>query len=151
MIKTRKARLEDLPILYEFEQGIISYERPYDVTLKPDPINYYNLKSMILSEDSEVLVAVDGEEIVGSAYARKEQAKTYLKFEYYAYLGFMFVKPSHRGHGVNKLIIDGLKDWCKAKGLKELRLDVYDGNESALRAYTKAGFKSLLINMRMEI
>ena len=41
MILTRKAILEDLPILYEFEQGIIAYERPYDVTLKSDPINYY--------------------------------------------------------------------------------------------------------------
>ncbi len=151
MILTRKAILEDLPILYEFEQGIIAYERPYDVTLKSDPINYYDIKAMIQAEDTEVLVAVDGEEIVGSAYARMERAKPYLKYDYYAYLGFMFVKPSYRGQGINKLIIDGLKVWCKSKGLKELRLDVYDGNESALQAYAKAGFKSLLINMRMDI
>jgi hypothetical protein len=35
-INIREARLEDLNILLEFEQGIITAERPYDPTYKKE-------------------------------------------------------------------------------------------------------------------
>ena len=46
-IQFRVANLTDLPILLQFEQGIITAERPFDPTLKPDPISYYNLEELI--------------------------------------------------------------------------------------------------------
>lgn len=150
-IHIRKATLADLPILYEFEQGIITAERPYDGTLKTGHINYYDIKAMIESDETEVIVAVLGKEIIGSAYASIKEAKPYLKHSHYAYLGFMFVSPEYRGTGVNKIIIDELKIWALSKNLNELRLDVYNDNHSAIRAYEKAGFEKHLINMRMEI
>jgi len=66
-ITLRSATLEDLPILYTFEQGVVSAERPFDSTLKSGHINYYNLKAMIQSNNTEVVVAVDQGKIVGSA------------------------------------------------------------------------------------
>ena len=75
-INIRKARLEDLNILLEFEQGIITAERPYDPTLK---------------------------------------------------------------------------EWCLSQKITELRLDVYNDNPSAIRAYEKVGFKKHLLNMRVEL
>jgi len=147
----RPAVLNDLPILYEFEQGIISAERPYDETLKPGHINYYDLKKMIESEESEVIVAEINQEVIGSAYISIREAKPYLKHTQYGYLGFMFVKPEFRGQGINKKILQELKNWALKKGLTELRLDVYDENDSAIKAYEKAGFKKHLINMRIGI
>jgi len=64
----RTAVLNDLPILYKFEQGIISAERPYDETLRPGHINYYDLKKMIESEESEVIVAEINQEVIGSIW-----------------------------------------------------------------------------------
>lgn len=49
------------------------------------------------------------------------------------------------------MILDGLKEWSKSKGITELRLDVYDANDSAIRAYEKAGFQRHLLNMRIRI
>ena len=63
----------------------------------------------------------------------------------------MFVPKQHRGKQLNKLIIDQLLKWCKSKSVFEIRLDVYDENIPALKAYEKAGFKKHLINMRMDI
>jgi len=63
----------------------------------------------------------------------------------------MYVIPEFRGKGVNKLILEGLKDWVRSKGITELRLDVYFGNESAIRAYEKAGFSKLMIHMRSDV
>lgn len=150
-IHIRSAVLEDLPVLYDFEQGIVQTERPWDKTLKPDPINYYDIKAMIESTDTEVIVAVSETELIGSAYARIEEAKPYLDHTHYAYLGFMFVKPEYRGQGVNKKIVEALTEWVRGKGLHEMRLDVYSDNDAAIRAYEKAGFEKLLINMRIGI
>jgi len=147
----RKATLADLPVLQGFEQGIITAERPYDETLKTGQITYYDIKSLIETNETEVIVAVIGEEVVGSAYATIKDAKPYLKHSHYAYLGFMYVNPEHRGKGINKKIIEELKNWALSRNISELRLDVYNDNHSAIKAYEKAGFEKHLINMRMEI
>ena len=145
----RKAHIEDLSILREVEQGVILAERPYDETLANDPISYYDLEGLIQAEDAEVLVAIRGDEIVGSGYAKILEAKIYHKHDRYAYLGYMYVRPSHRGLGINRLIINDLFAWSKAQGVTEVRLDVYEENEAAIRAYRKVGFKGHLLNMRV--
>lgn len=148
----RKATIEDLPVLLQFEQGIISAERPFDSTLKPGAINYYDLKAFIASADVQVLVAeIDGE-IAGSGYARiKKNPDTYYDFEKYAYLGFMYVLPAHRGKGVNQAIIEELKKWVAEQGLVEIRLEVYNDNTGAIKAYEKVGFEKRMIEMRIRL
>ena len=147
----RSATLADLDTLLTFEQGIISTERPFDTTLDDDPISYYNIAAMISTPHIEVVVAQIGDEIIGSGYARIEDAKPYLKHQKYAYLGFMYVKPEHRGKGVNQLVIKKLQEWCLAQGINECRLEVYEENTSAVKAYEKLGFEKLLITMRIGI
>jgi len=150
-ILIRQAKPEEINILLEFEKGIIVVERPFDSTLKEGEIHYYDLLKLIESDDAELLVAVWGDELVGSGYAKILTAKPYHKHSQYAYLGFMYVKPSYRGKGVNQKIIDGLFQWSKAKGLSEIRLEVYNENEGAKKAYFKSGFKPNLLEMRIEI
>ncbi|QXP74572.1 GNAT family N-acetyltransferase [Tenacibaculum sp. AHE15PA] len=151
MISTRTATLKDLPILLEFEQALINFERPFDVTLKDEKISYYDIKAMILSDEVEVIVAVDEENVVGAGYARIQLAKPYLKHQNLGYLGFMYVKNSHRGKGINKLVIDALHTWVISKNTFEVRLDVYADNPGAIKAYEKAGFSKHLINMRRSL
>ncbi len=146
----RPATMSDLDVLLGFEQGVIKAERPFDPTLAADPISYYDLKKLIESEDAQVLVVTNGDEIVASGYARIKAARHYLDHELYSYLGFMYTSPDFRGKGINKIIIDALKKWSAAKGLKEIRLTVYDENRDAIRAYEKVGFKKYIIEMRLE-
>jgi len=147
----RVATLDDLTTLYEFEQRIISAERPFDPTLKPGHINYYDIKVMIQSNDTEVIVALVGDEIISSGYVRIEKSESYLKHDYHAYLGYMYVKPEYRGKGVIQKLIEELKSWAKSRNTIEIRLDVYSDNHPAVRAYEKTGFKKHLVEMRMEI
>jgi len=150
-INFRAAEINDLPILYKFEQGIVSTERPFDPTLKNEHINYYNIRAMITANDVAVIVALVNDEIIASAYVKIKKAPPYLKFEYYAYLGFMYVRPKYRGQGVSQKVIEQAKIWAKLKNLNELRLEVYDENISAIAAYEKFGFKKHIIEMRVEI
>ena len=145
----RKATLDDLDTLLQFEQNIISTERPFDKTLKPGHIHYYDIEAMIKAPHIEVVVATLNEEIIGSGYARIETAKPYLAHQQHAYLGFMYVSPAHRGKGVNKKIIETLKQWAFTQDITEMRLDVYNNNVAAIKAYEKAGFTKHLIEMRM--
>jgi GNAT superfamily N-acetyltransferase len=151
IITYRSATLEDLPTLLKFEQGIITYERPYDSTLKPDPISYYDLKALILSEDSEVHVAEHNTEVIGSGYAKIINSKPYNTHSQHVYLGFMFIKPEYRGQGVIQSISEALKSWAKANNIFEARLEVYANNDSAIRAYEKSVFTKNLVEMRISL
>lgn len=145
----RPATRADLPILLGFEQGIIAAERPYDHLLKPDPISYYDIGAMIDADDAAVMVIeIDGE-LVASGYAKKRRSRHYTSPDWHAFLGFMYVSPDHRGQGLNKLLVDALHDWAREQGLTEVRLTVYPGNEPAIRAYEKQGFKPYLVEMRL--
>ena len=150
-IEIREARIDDLTILLQFEQAIIEYERPFDETLNVDPISYYDLKELIASEAAYVAVATSNGGLVGSGYAKILQAKEYLDHKQYAYLGFMYTDPEYRGNGINRMIINKLKEWTKSKGISEMRLEVYDENKSAVSAYEKAGFQKNLVEMRYRI
>jgi len=74
----RTATLADLDILFSFEQGIISTERPFDPTLREGKIHYYDLAQMIKAPSVEVMVAESDGKIIGSGYARIEESKNYL-------------------------------------------------------------------------
>ncbi len=148
-IHVRKATINDLDTLLHFEQGIMEAERPFDETLKQKDAHYYDLRTMLHSDAVELVIAELNQEPVGCGYARIEKAKPYNKHEQYAYLGFMYVLPEHRGKGINQRIVEALKAWSLSKGLTELRLEVYFQNEAAIKAYEKAGFSKLMIEMRM--
>ena len=152
MIKLRHATEGDLPALLEFEQGVVTAERPYNPTLIEGEIHYYNLNSLINSENAALIVAEDEENIIASGYALiKNTEKDYYNFDRYAYLGFMYVKPEYRGKGVNKLILDELTNWSRDQGVSEIRLEVYSDNVPAVKAYEKAAFEPLILLMRKKI
>ena len=149
-LKVRRATKDDLEILLAFEQGVVSAERPYDPTIKPDPVLYYDLEQMLSDEEVAIMVVTFNEQIVGSGYAHIREARSYLDHQKYAYLGFMYTDEAHRGKGINKMIIDALKAWTITQGINEIRLTVYSDNLPAIRAYEKVGFQSHMIEMRMD-
>lgn len=148
-IKIRPAGNNDVETLLEFEQGVIEAERPFDPTLKPGQIHYYDLHEMIRSEHVQLLVAeIDGI-VAGSGYARIENAKIFYNHSHYAYLGFMYVRPEYRGKGINQKIVEALQSWSLSKNITELYLEVYCDNLPAINAYKKIGFTNHLIQMRL--
>lgn len=150
-ITIRPALETEIDTLLEFEKGIIEAERPFDPTLKEGTIHYYDLLSLIRSSEAEVVVALADDEVVGSGFAQIKEADPFLQHTHFVYLGFMFVKPDFRGKGINQKILNTLMDWAHAKNISEVRLDVYDENTVAKKAYVKAGFKPHLLEMRIDI
>ncbi|MHA7901044.1 MAG: GNAT family N-acetyltransferase [Henriciella sp.] len=150
-LHVRSALPSDLPTLLEFEQGIVLAERPFDHTLKPDPISYYDVGAMIDDADAEVAVAVHADRLIGSGYAQKKRSRHYVSPDYHAYIGFLYVAPDYRGRGINRLVLDHLFAWARDHGLPEIHLTVYPDNEAAIRAYEKVGFDPYILEMRLNL
>ena len=148
-ITIRAALNADLETLREFEQGVIEAERPFDPTLNTGRISYYDIEKMISADDVMLMVAEHELQLIASGYARIEASKPFLKHNRHAYLGCMYVHPGFRGRGINRRIIEALKQWSIKNGISEWRLDVYVENEQAIRAYEKIGFKKHMIEMAM--
>ncbi len=148
-ISIRKAVPSDLPVLLNFEQGLIRDERPFDPTIRQDPVWYYDLEALISNPEARVLVAEYDGKVLASGYGIRRQPRHYLDHNAYAYLGFMYTLPEFRGLGINGQIISELRQWARDQGLFEIRLTVYCENQPALRAYEKAGFTEHLSEMRL--
>ena len=151
MIKLREAKIKDLSRLLEFEKRLIEYERAFTPNLKKSDFNYYDLESYIKNPEISVVVAEKENSLIASGYALIRLNKTYKNPSHIVFLGFMYVVPNYRGKEVNKKILDYLLDWGKKKGYSEFQLDVYAPNQSAIKAYKKAGFEFETITMRLNI
>lgn len=148
----RPAQPSDLSTLLKFEQEIIKTERPMDPTIKiDDPIHYYDIEAYIEAKDTEVIVAENEKEVVGSGYGQIRDRKTYFQQEKMGYIGFMYVKPAYRGKGISQMIIGVLCDWFKVRDIQEIRLTVYHENPKAIRAYEKADFRQHMVEMRLNL
>lgn len=145
----RPAAEADLEELRELEQGLIRDERPFDPTIRPDPVHYYDLPALIRDPDTLLLVGVSDGRIVSTGYAAQRKPRPYLDHDVYAYFGFMYTRPEFRGCGINGRIIAKLREWAADRGLDEIRLTVYTGNAPAIRAYEKVGFAPHIVEMRL--
>ncbi len=161
-VSIRAAQGKDLPTLIEFEQGVVSAERPHAFDLKEAGVVYYDLPALLNSCDAELIVAELSEandganeesdgELIACGYVRIDPSKPYHKSEQHGYLGFMYVAPKWRGRGINKRILDELISWGSNRGVHVYKLDVYSGNQSAIRAYEKMGFTSNLLEMALDV
>ena len=151
MITIRKATIEDLPVLFEFEQGVLRAERPMDETLKLKNTYYYDIPNLIEDSSVELVMAEINGIIAGCGYARIKKARDCFQFDQFSYLGFMFTKEDYRGRGVNKKIMNYLYDWSLSKGINEVRLEVYPTNIPAIKAYEKSGMTCSMQTMRIDL
>ncbi|MFA3792773.1 N-acetyltransferase family protein [Aliiglaciecola sp. SL4] len=150
-VTLRKATLDDLGKLIELEQKLIAAERPFNPILKTKDAVYYDIENLITSKSSYLAVAeVDGE-IIATGYAQIRESKIAHRHDFHVYLGFMFVAQEFRGLGINKRIMQTLIAWGKEQNLSDFYLDVYATNESAIKAYRKAGFAESTYEMKLNL
>ncbi|GAA6186491.1 MULTISPECIES: GNAT family N-acetyltransferase [Alteromonadaceae] len=148
-ISIRKAIIGDLEKLIELEQKLIAAERPFNSILKAKDATYYDIENLITSPSSYLAVAEFEGEIIATGYAQIRESKRAHKHDHHVYLGFMFVAQEYRGQGINKRIMQTLIAWGREQNLDDFYLDVYATNESAIKAYRKAGFAESTFEMKL--
>ena len=93
-----------------------------------------------------ILGAFNNDKLLGTLVFMEQEKQ---KFKHIGILGGMYVDPDYRGRGVNRKIIGRLKQWSISQDITEMRLDVYDNNLTAIKAYEGAGFTKHMVEMRM--
>ncbi|MCO1337074.1 GNAT family N-acetyltransferase [Microbulbifer sp. OS29] len=106
---------------------------------------------MISCNNSHLLVVEIEHNIIATGYAQIRNSKISLEHEQHSYFGFMYVSPKYRGQGINPRLIEELISWSNHKGIFDIYLDVYAKNDSAIKAYKKAGFEPSLVEMKLSI
>ena len=79
-------------------------------------------------------IAVDNGAVVGSVALRQvDEGAVELKR--------MYLRPSERGRGLGRRLLDTALDWARSHGVRVVRLDTSERMEAAQRLYEAYGFR----------
>ena len=96
---------------------------------------------MLAGLDTCLLITAESDDtVVGVATASMEFG---IEFGWWAEMGDLYVVPDARGLGVAKLLVDGVEDWLRARGVAGYQVTVTPDGEDhhGLRTYyRKLGF-----------
>jgi GNAT superfamily N-acetyltransferase len=93
------------------------------------------LASAIAGEDSEILLALDSDQITGlcSAYIDLDS----VRFGRRCWIEDLAVDPERRSQGIGKALLDAAKDWARQRGATHLELDTGLARTDAQRFYER--------------
>lgn len=99
------------------------------------------LTELQLSADGEVtLLALEGGEAVGLLRVAKSRGTRLVHPLRYGFLTTAYVRPSHRRRGVLRRLLDAAEAWCRAQGLREIRLQCTVENVEGNEAWEALGY-----------
>ncbi len=103
--------------------------------------------SLLASDESLVLIARDGDAVIGHLVARLYGPGSVHPIRV-AELESIHVYSEHRGCGVGENLVNGFLAWAADKGAQRASVTAYAANEGAQRFYARQGFalKSVILN-----
>ncbi len=109
------------------------------------------LGTQLSKRDIVVLVAAEGDEIVGYTYAGVEG------YDYMALRGpagalyDIVVDPAKRRQGIGRMLLDATLEALAAAGAPRVVLSTAQHNDAAQRLFANAGFRRTMIEMTREL
>ncbi len=95
------------------------------------------LRETIASHDSVVLVAAEGQALIGFLTGYQDMHS--VRFGYRVWVEDFAVHPERRSLGVGKALLDAAKAWARERGATHLELDSADARKDAHRFYEREG------------
>ena len=132
---------EILELWKEFEEYHCGQDPFFSVKEEAHIIFGKRIRELIESEDALVLVALDGETVAGSSFARIEKHPPVYENEIYGYVGFTAVKPDCRRRGIGEKMLAEIFGWFKSRGINRVELRVRAKNEFGYAFWKKHGFR----------
>ncbi len=116
------------------------------ISFKPDGWNEIRdtVKARAASEDSDVVVARLGDEIVGVAIIKyiHRPDSSFRPAEDFCHIEEFGVDEKYRRRGIATALVEFIRKHALGRGLKKLDLDVYEFNKEALMFYESVGFRT---------
>ncbi len=135
----RPATEADLPVILELIKDLATYEREPDAVVATEA----GLREVLFGAKpaAEVQLALEGAEAVGFAVY-------FFNFSTWLgrpglYLEDLFVRPSDRGKGYGRALLERLAQIAHERGCGRMEWAVLDWNEPAIQFYKKLGAKPM--------
>lgn len=146
--------MEELPEIQEMCNVLGEQSFGFDEELStkwadgPDGEKYY--RERIAGEKGVCFVAQKDQEIVGFVSTTMNTPGTW-RLTKRVEVDNLFIRESHRGEGVGKMLIDSVKDWSKSVGAKRVFLTAFKKNEKAISFYEREGFSPYELTLELRL
>lgn len=100
-----------------------------------------------IGDDGVMLVAMDGEKVVGTAALLVKKGNAWYNKEVYGYLCFDAIIPSYRGKGIYGALCEKREEIARKKGIDRLSFDTHLDNTPVIGINKKQGFKPVSIKV----
>lgn len=144
----RRAQIKDIPAIIKLLSEVLELHaaiRP-DI-FKPGTTKYTNdeLAKLIKDDHKPIYVAVnDEDEVLGYVFTQLQEqpfSTNMVQFKS-LFIDDLCVDSAARSQGVGRALLDFVKEEGKRLGCYEITLNVWAGNDSAIRFYEKNGLKT---------
>ena len=156
-IAVRPARESDLPSLGRLGASLIHAHFTFDPQRfmappsQPEEGYAWFLGTQLREPDVCILVAEDGDEVVGYVYAALEPHSWKELRDAAGFIHDVAVAEGHRGRGIGSLLISGASEWLRARGAPRVLLWTAERNLAARQLFTRLGFRTTLVEMTREL
>ncbi|MEM2892217.1 MAG: GNAT family N-acetyltransferase [Thermoplasmata archaeon] len=128
-VEIRRLDPDRLDELVEVQNDIFS---DYIVPMRSSRQFFLDFQKSVGGDLEDVLVAVSGDRIVGYANPVIDGQE--------AWIGGVGVVPGMRGKGIGKMLMLEAESFCRDRGVRELYLEVIEGNTRAQMLYERLGY-----------
>ena len=144
-MKVRRATIADLDAVVELRLALLREyaEHPVYGRLRSDAAQRARsiFAVQLESESEAVFLGVDRNEVVGLVRCVETVSSPLLEPDRYCYVSSVYVRPEWRRRGVLTALIDRTLEWCRQRGLREMRLHNVGSRASSAAAWDALGFE----------
>jgi ribosomal protein S18 acetylase RimI-like enzyme len=150
-VSVRMARADDLDNLARLLDEVVLLHHDEDPTqfLGPEAAahNRY-LEERFQDPDAAIFVAEDKAAPAGVAVTVIRESPPFLNPNKFVLLENLAVTTKFRRAGVGRKLVDAAMLWARARDMKELDLNVYEFNHTAIQFYEALGFRTVSRRMK---
>ncbi len=151
MVTIRKAEEKDRGAFMALEREFCEYYRESGFNTQFNPIDCKSIPESFFAKSFDQLISGDGfffvaeadGEVVGCVEAEivEPYEKELYRITKAGHINSVFVSREYRNKGIGTKLINEAMEWIKSQGIEICTLSVVTGNDIALTAYEKLGFR----------
>lgn len=153
-MEIRKAKKEDLgqiiQIWIDFMQYLQAVNADYYAAKVDQRAFLHYLNGILGQDESNLLVAVEDQEIHGFLLARQELLPAWFGGSKLGLVRYLAVKQGQQERGVGKALVASTLAWFREQGIYRIELYVLDGLPAST-FWKKSGFKPLMERRFLEL
>ena len=156
-IAIRPAQESDLPALGRLGATLLHTHFAFDAQrfmsppAEPEDGYAWFLGTQLREPDVCILVAADGDDVVGYVYAALEPHSWKELREAAGFIHDVAVAEGHRGRGIGSQLVTGASEWLRAHGAPRVLLWTAERNAAARQLFTRLGFRTTMVEMTREL